>query len=45
MAARQAAAAAAAGKQQAPLLHSLTRIVPICFCVGAGMELFMIKTG
>lgn len=27
------------------LSHTLKRVVPICFVVGASMELFMIKTG
>jgi hypothetical protein len=30
---------------QVPLAQSLARIVPICFCVGAGMEFFMVQTG
>jgi hypothetical protein len=28
-----------------PIVRDLLRVVPLCFFVGAGMELFMIKTG
>ena len=27
------------------LLHDLKIVVPVCLAIGAGMELFMIKTG
>lgn len=27
------------------LLRDIARIVPLCFCTGAGIEFFMIKTG